>query len=362
VRLLLLCVVLFIVYATLYPFEFDAQRVPGSPNPVWILFHSWPARFDRFAFRDTITNLFLYMPLGFCAALAFGRRWWAAVLLGAGLSAGIEMLQIYDYTRTCSLADLVCNTLGAAAGAAVALLAPPRLLRRTLDGAQSGPLILAACWAGLLLYPFVPILSRTHISERWMRATQGPLSFTEFFACVAEWLAAILVTEALLGKMRAGWLGLLLLLLPVRLVLAERWLAPEELIGAVVAVLLWKFIPAHRRWAFAAVFMASSILLRELAPFDFVDEPQPFSWIPFAAIIEDNRGPAAVVLLRKAFDYGVLIWLLRGFGVVRVGVGLASVLVITELVQRYIPGRQPEITDAVLALMMTGLLAWSWRR
>jgi VanZ family protein len=362
VRLLLLCVVLFIVYATLYPFQFDAHRMPGTANPVWILLHSWPRSFDRFAFRDTVTNLFLYMPLGFCAALAFGRRWWAAVLLGAGLSAGIEMLQVYDYTRTCSLADLVCNTLGAAAGAAVALLVPSRLLRRTLDGTTSGPLVLAACWVGLLLYPFVPILSRTHIAERLMRATQGPLSFTEFFAYVAEWFAAILVAEALVGKMRAGWLGLALLLLPVRLVLAERWLAADEVIGAVVAALLWGFIPAQRRWVWAAIIMSSAILLRELAPFDFTDQAQPFSWIPFAAIIEDNRGPAAVVLLRKAFEYGALIWLLRGFGVVLVGVGVASVLVITELVQRYIPGRQPEITDAVLALMMTGLLAWSWRR
>jgi hypothetical protein len=108
--------------------------------------------------------------------------------------------------------------------------------------------------------------------------------------------------------------------------------------------------------------MAAAILLRELAPFDFVPDPQPFSWIPFAGIIEDNRGPAAVVALRKAFDYGAMVWLARGLGIVRCGLTLAAVLTVTELVQQYLPGRQPEITDAVLALMMTGMLAWSRRR
>jgi VanZ family protein len=360
VRLLLVCVVLFIVYATLYPFEFNSHRMLG--NPVWILFHSWPVRFDRWAFRDTITNLLLYMPLGFCAALAFGRRWWAAVLLGAALSASIEMLQIYDYTRTCSLADLTCNTIGAAAGAAVALLAPPRLLRRTLDGALTGPILLVGCWAGFLLYPFVPIFGSYHVLERWGRFTHSPVSITEIVVFTAEWLAAMQVVQALLGKVSSRVLALLLLILPVRLLLAERWLAPEEVAGGVLALGLWIGIPERLRTSFVAVSLACAILLRELAPFDFTNEPQPFSWIPFAGIIEDNRGPAAVVLLRKAFDYGAMVWLLRGWGVVSVGAVLATVLTLTELVQRYIPGRQPEITDAVLALMMTGMLAWSWRR
>jgi glycopeptide antibiotics resistance protein len=146
VRILLILVILLIVYGTLYPFRFDFDRTLESP--VWILFHSWPAQFDRFAFRDAIDNVFLCLPLGFVATLAFGRRWWAAILLGAGLSAGIEMLQIYDATRTCSLADLAFNIAGTAAGAVLALAVPTAILRRPVDRIRSGPAIVAATGPG----------------------------------------------------------------------------------------------------------------------------------------------------------------------------------------------------------------------
>jgi VanZ family protein len=359
-RLLLVFVVLFIVYGTLYPFEFDFHRTVG--NPVWILFHSWPKGLDRFTIGDSVTNLLLYMPLGFCAALAFGRRWWAAILLGASLSASVEMLQIYDVTRTCSLSDLTFNTLGTALGAAAALLAPPRLLRRTFDRTKSGPLLIASCWAGYLLYPFVPLFTRLHLHNTWIRYTRAPIGPAELIACTAEWFAAALATEAVAGKLPNKLLGLALLAMPLRLVLADRYLTQSEVAGGLLALLLWAKVPKQHRAVLGGVLMAVGILLRELAPFNFVADPQPFSWIPFAGIIEESHGSAAVIALRQAFNYGAMVWMARGFGIVRAGTILAAVLMVTELIQRYLPGRQPEITDAVLALMMTGILAWSRRR
>jgi len=69
-----------------------------------------------------------------------------------------------------------------------------------------------------------------------------------------------------------------------------------------------------------------------------------------------------VVLLRKAFDYGAMVWLVRGIGLLRAGIAVSAALAIAEFAQRYLPGRQPEITDAVLALIMTLILAWGERR
>ena len=64
--------------------------------------------------------------------------------------------------------------------------------------------------------------------------------------------------------------------------------------------------------------------------------------------------------LRKAFDYGAMVWLPgnAGLSYLRVGIGVATVLAILEWIQRYLPGRTPEITDAVLTLLLTGTL-WS---
>ena len=113
---LLLIVVAFIVYGSLYPFQFDFGRTDASP--LTILLHAWPARIDRFAWRDAGVNVLLYFPLGLTAVLVFMRRLpraaaaLATVALGTGLSASIEMLQIFDSSRTCSLLDVGCNFAG----------------------------------------------------------------------------------------------------------------------------------------------------------------------------------------------------------------------------------------------------------
>jgi VanZ family protein len=360
VRVLLVLVVLIILYGTLYPFDFDFERTLESP--VWILFHSWPEQFDRFALRDALTNVFLYLPLGFVATLAFGRRWPLAILLGAGLSASVEMLQVYDATRTCSLADLSFNIAGGGIGAIVAMATPATILRRPIDRLRSGPAIVTACWAGYLFYPFLPLLSRGNLHRAWIQFLATPLFPVEIAGATAEWFAAALLVEAVAGRVSAAWFAPALLAFPVRLLLIDRNLAPAEICGFVLALLLWATIPSGRRGLIAIPLMAAAILLRQLAPFRFAADAAPFSWIPFATSIDADRVPAAVVMLRKAFDYGAMVWLARGIGLMRAGIIVAVTLFITEWIQRYLPGRQPEITDALVALIMTGILAWSRRR
>ena len=59
---LLLIVIAFIVYGSLYPFHFDFDRTDASP--LLILLHAWPAKIDRFAWRDAGVNVLLYFPAG----------------------------------------------------------------------------------------------------------------------------------------------------------------------------------------------------------------------------------------------------------------------------------------------------------
>jgi hypothetical protein len=108
--------------------------------------------------------------------------------------------------------------------------------------------------------------------------------------------------------------------------------------------------------------MAAAIVLRELAPFEFAAKPHAFSWVPFAATFGADRMPAVLVMFRKAFDYGAMVWLLRAKGVVRAGIAVAAALLAMEWAQRYLPGRQAEVTDSVLALLMTLPLVWDRRR
>ena len=60
--------------------------------------------------------------------------------------------------------------------------------------------------------------------------------------------------------------------------------------------------------------LAAAIVLRELSPFAFTGPAHAMSWIPFSATLDGERLNAALVLLRKAFEYGTLVWLLRASG------------------------------------------------
>jgi len=373
---LLLLVIAVIVYGSLYPWHFDFQ-VSGA-NPLWVLLHAWTPEFDLYAVRDAAINLALYFPLGMAAFLAVARRhgrlvaFSAALLLALGLSASMEMLQIYDPGRECDLFDVLCNVSGAAAGAVAALVFRPELerLARHKPGRYGlAALLLAAYWAGYQLYPFFPTPTRTKLrTSLALLAGSSSLSGVEVWANAAEWLAVALAMQAFFGRMRLRWLLAAMFFLPVRLFVEERWLTLSEALGAALALLFWSLLPERKRLPAGASLLASAIVLRELIPFRFAPTPHPFSWIPFAAIFHSNRLPAIVALLRKAFDYGALVWLFRtqGISYARAALAVAGSLAVLEAIQRYLPGRTPGVNDSVLALLMAlllwGLSDFRWRR
>ena len=369
---LLLIVVAFIVYGSLYPFQFDFGRTDASP--LAILLHAWPSKVDKFLWRDACVNVLLYFPLGLTAVLALLRRWpdavaaVAAVMLGTGLSASIEMLQIFDAHRTCSLLDVACNFAGTAGGVCAALVFRQEIYgitqRRKGDRGAGGALMLACCWAGYQLYPFIPIFSRGRLRDNVARSLATPISMVEVAAGAAEWFAFALVMRAVAGRLKAPWLLLAMFCLPLRLLIVERTLAPAELLGAGLAMLVWTYPAEGSRVRAGAGMLAAAIVLRELSPFEFTAQARAMSWIPFAATLNAERLSAALVLLRKAFEYGTLVWLLRAAGLRywSAGAWVAAALVLLETAQRFLPNRQPEMTDAMIAGILACILWGSERR
>jgi VanZ family protein len=114
--LLLSVFVGLIAYVSLFPFRFD----PQGPTMLEALRHLEWARASR---GEMFNNVLLYLPFGFCCALAveprFGRRAGivVAVVCGAALSLTMELLQASIAMRVTSLKDLTLNTAGAALGA-----------------------------------------------------------------------------------------------------------------------------------------------------------------------------------------------------------------------------------------------------
>jgi len=372
-RPILAIVVALILYGSLYPWEFHARHY--GHNPLWVLLHAWPAAvFSRYLVWDIAVNITLYLPLGIFGYLAVSARAprMARILaplgLALALSASIEMLQLFDDSRQCSGSDVVSNVTGAAMGIALGALYRVRLQRflAAKDTAlllrPSGALLLLSCWLGYQLFPLFPVWGRTNVMHRLaaLRAADAVLSVDTLVVC-AEWLAVACLLESLRKTKTNGLLALLLLLAPLRLILASRTLAWSDIVGAVAAYAAWVCLP--RLWVRRAVplLLTGALIMGELSPFHF-QSARAFNWVPFRGFFRTDWQDGFVVLFRKSFRYGSVVWLWRASGrsLAWTTAVAAAALFVLEWVQVYLPGRTPEITDAVLAVLM-GVLLWLLR-
>jgi VanZ family protein len=363
----LLLTIAIVVYGSLYPFHFEYGA--RAANPLLTVLRGWPTVWDRFVYRDILLNVLLYIPLGLTAAMVFLRRHSrAASALGAiaaafAVSLSVEMLQAFTPQRDPSLLDVLTNVLGGILGAVIALRAEGRirdLVRAPDRGLRVAGIVLLAAWAVQEFYPLFPALGRAHLyAALYGLLHTRHVSLVETWLGVAEWFAVGLALESAFVRMRTAWLAALMLFsLCAQLAIIERALTASEVTAAAIALLLWHFTPASARSKLCAWLLGSAILLRELQPFYFLSVPQPFSWIPFAATLESGRDQATVVIARKAFDYGAMVFALRrvGWSYIRAGAAVAAALAVTEAIQSYLPGRSPEITDPLLVLLMMVVL------
>jgi len=133
------------------------------------------------------------------------------------------------------------------------------------------------------------------------------------------------------------------------------------LTGALVACLLWRCYlerelrPAPRlRWLIVA-----GLIVQDLSPYRLSGTAQSFSWLPFGGFLGSVPDWGAVMLLKKSFWYGASVWTFHeaGRGYLRPALGIALLLTALEWAQRYLPGRTPEISDPLLALLLAALMS-----
>ena len=153
-------------------------------------------------------------------------------------------------------------------------------------------------------------------------------------------------------------LAALLLVVPARLLIVSRNLSWSDIAGAATALAAWLWLPRLYVRRAAPFLLTSALVLGELAPFHF-GRARAFSWVPFRGIILADWQSGFVVLFRKSFWYGSVIWLWRaaGYRLAPIVLAVAAALLALEWVQIWLPGRVPEITDAVLAVLMGVLLS-----
>lgn len=318
------------------------------------------------------------MPLGMCAHLALRRRKWplfdlyVPLLLGLFLSCSVEIAQLWVRPRNTSALDVLTNVIGTVIGIGLGVIfentAQSIEARLSFHPSDRSALMLVFFWAAWLVYPFFPLTGRTvprHKIDLFLSAP--PLVVLPFLSAAAAWFVFGRMLEASGLRSPKIWLGLSILLIPAQFVLVDRQPVPSDLLGAVAGILLFALRDSRTRratgseaWAFLAI-----LVVRGLTPFHLSANAAAFNWMPFRTFLTAEWLHGIFVLIEKTFYYGAAIWMLRAAGtrLLRASVVVVAILAAIEIVQTRMPGRTPDVTDPLLAILIAfGIAILSRRR
>ena len=363
----LLLATIFIVYGSLFPFEYRDRNYPGGPLAYLLsTWHDWDRR------GDLLSNILLYIPFGFFLTYSLTPRIPGVVralfatIAGTALAGGIELIQFHDAGRVTTMGDVYANAIGSAIGAfaAAAIGAAMRWPFMRELGAHPSASLLLVMFFGYRLYPYVPTIDMHkywHVVQIMVTAPSlPPYELTRY---VITWLFIAVIIHSLYG------FGRFLLLFPLiagaefvgKIFVIDGVLKLTDVVGGVAAYLIWALVLRWVPGRFAIVTLACTgmVIVLRLEPFQFVSPPHAFGWIPFASFMRGSTGVAMQAFCEKFYLYGGLIWLLGRSGVpLPIGTALTTLLLFgTSYAECWLPRRSAEITDAALALVVGAAFA-----
>ena len=346
----------------------------------------WPKRVAR---SDFILNLIVYLPFGLLAMLClrgpFMHRLLLATAAATALSASLEFGQTYLPGRVSSLADLLLNSAGGflgalGAGLAVRLTVSRQFTQRVL-AALSDPttgrlgLLALGCWVLAQWAPLVPSLDIGNL-----RAGLAPLKATLTGKAA---LHNVQVTSYALMLFAVGTLslsilapaqrrlstvcGLLALVLAGKILVLGRVLSAEALLAFTCLIpIFWLLRTASTgllRWLLLLALTAF-LIQDALLPAEGNSALRTVNWIPFRGHINSVHG--VVNLLETLWVFIALAWATypwsrsRKLRTVLVCL-IAAMTLGLEWCQQFVPGRYPDVTDALVATGGWWLATvWPW--
>jgi VanZ family protein len=357
----------FIVYGSLYPFDFRIP--PQGPGAVAVFLASWNKRPGR---GDFLANILLYMPFGFFFVLDFRRGLripgvLLAVFAGASLSLCMELIQYYDNGRDTEATDFYANTLGTLLGGLAALSFGGRV-RPERAGALSAhpiPVLLIAAWLGYRLYPYVPTIDLHKYIASLAPIIRYPVpSAYDLFRQSAIWLTLFVLIGDVVNRRRSNLVVLLfaVAVFCAKVLIIDTQIRVAELAGGGIAFLIWSAagrFPLRMRAAIAAVVLGLYVTASRLEPFDFLVVGGRFGWVPFRGFMYGSVVVDTLSFLEKFFLYGSLLYFLGNAGGRRapVAVFVAALVFATSWMQTFLPGRSAEITDTLMVLFIALIFA-----
>lgn len=376
---LLSLTVLFMLYASLYPFDFDLARLAAHGREV--LEHSLTWR--RPPRTDMIANLLFYLPFGALVMSLTPGRWGRArrvlftFLAGMVLSVLIECAQATTVSRDPSITDVGFNAVSAGIAALIALFARGMGLQPALPELRTNrpdivAVLISALWVVSHAAPFMPTTRFISYFSQPARALEWQWSSGAFAGYLAGYVLVGAALRSLL-RPRSFWqlfTAIALLSLVSRIIFRGQRLELVEILAFVVALpVIWQMTraaervgePVHSLTAarIALLWAAPAFVFFSLAPFDFSVRSQDFAWLTWPPLTT-RLSAGEPGLFEVAFFYTAAVWLLREaqLPLRRIFVGMLTGSLLIEVIQAWEPGRAAQLT-APLVVLVASALVWA---
>ena len=361
---LFLLVSFLIIYGSVYPFELNLREPTPAELDAFLATLRWDGTRG-----DILGNIALFVPYGFLAAFLIGRGWRLAAwfvwfpVWTLFLAFGIQVLQLYMPSRAAALNDGLWNLLGTAIGFLPGLVMARIVTARGVDASRAAgalisfPMVMAGCWIGYRLAPYVPSIDLQSWKDSLKPLLLSPtLSGTSTIRSAAGWMA--------FAALWRGWRGarfndvlvvpMVLLVMFGEVLVVKNAVTLSNVVGATAGLALWWAVKWSRAgYAVAAGMLALAVGWSGLTPFAFGGAANTFHLVPFHGFLDGSMYVNVQQLFLKLFLYGSMAWLLvrAGLGYTVSLIAVAAGVLGIELAQIYLPRKTPEITDPVLALI-----------
>ncbi|MFN2338304.1 MAG: VanZ family protein [Gammaproteobacteria bacterium] len=376
-----------IIYGSLFPL--GDWQTPATARLAFLL----PPYEGRPIYTDILLNILVYMPLGLLLALrlrprfGFARAVLTATLLGGLLSLAMEALQMSLPGRVSSVTDLATNAGGSLLGALLAafLGSGARLGRWPaawraawlLPGRGTDLVLLTTgLWILSQLSPLAPSLDIGNLRQGLAPLAQvlrGAIGFDRAAALTyALYLTGLGVLALRVIRPERSrlllYLAFVTLVLLLKVPVVGRQLSLEALTGLALAALLLPLLDrlsTSRALLAGTTLLAGGYLATALTPAaDAGALYYPFNWIPLKGHMPSIMGLANI--LSSLWPYAAAGTLLRLMlprsrqWHAALGGGLLVLLLTfgVEWLQQSLPGRYPDFTDVLLALVGWSLPWW----
>ena len=354
-------VVFFIIYGSLYPFNFYITA--PLPDLLAKLIATWS---QKTHLGDILGNIVLFIPYGYFGLLYFTSKHVASLIFtGFILAIGVQVVQLYLPSREPALNDAIWNLLGIGFGLGMGLVHRflPQSFIGNINKSANFPLLLLCSWLAYRLMPFIPSLDWQQFKNSLKPLLLHPdLQWTNVLHDIVCWLIVGCLWRPIFSARISDYY--LLFIIPfvfcLESIIVNNSVSASNITGALLGMALWFGVFRNMRGhtTVIAMLLVAMLLITGFAPFILRDNPATLHWIPFYGFLQGSMLINTAVVFEKFFLYGSLLWLARQEGASTRFVTLFSVSVITfiEVGQIFFDGHTPEITDPIFIIILATLM------